>query len=337
MAIKTRMGMKKMSLRRSDDPWASISVDASQVLGRRVDGGHALSIYWVRSSEGAPGLLFRNIDPSAAPARPPKTRGISVHVGLSAGQDAEVRLFLLTPGDREVFHTFCVDVIAFSAGEATARAATAALFRRLDHWQTLLSKGTPDEMGPPEIRGLIGELQVLLRLAATCGIASALSSWVAPEQHPQDFALDNRLLEIKTRLAGSRQQAQISSLEQLDAGELPIYLVTVELAPSDSEASFSLNDIAHRVMLLAIDEGPDTRDRAERLLLERGYIEKEAYGVDCYVVSAERAFIVGDGFPRLVRSTTDRRVQQANYALDLTALGAFERDLVEIFPSRIQG
>lgn len=326
-----------MSPKKTDDPWASIGVDAKQLLGRRVEGSHALPIYWVRGADGAPGLLLKDIEPDSVPSRLPRSRGISVQLGTSGGQEREVRIFLLSPGDREVFRALCLDVIAFSAPETNPWAATAAVFRRLEHWQALLSKGAPQEMGPQEIRGVIGELCVLLRLAKAFGIASALSSWVAPDEHPQDFALDSRLLEVKTRLAGSRQQVQISSLEQLEAADLPIYLVAVELAPSESDAAFSLNDIAEQVMALAAENGVGARDRAERLLLQRGYMEKEAYRVDRYVVSGERSFLVEDGFPRLVRSVTDRRIQQATYVLDLTALGSFERNLDEVFPSGKQG
>ncbi len=318
-----------MSSKRSDDPWASIEVDATQLLGQRVEGSHALSIYWVRGADGAPGLLLKDVELDAVPSRLPKSRGISLQLGSSGEQEREVRIFLLSPGDRKVFRALCLDVVAFSAPETNPRTATSAVFRRLEHWHALLSKGAPQEMGAQEIRGMIGELCVLLRLAKVSGISSALSSWVAPHEHPQDFALDSRLIEVKTRLAGSRQQVQISSLEQLEAAELPIWLLAVELAPSEAHASFSLNEIAGQVMELASEDGLATRDRAERLLLQRGYVEKEAYGLDCYVVSGLRSFLVDEGFPRIVRSATDRRILQANYVLDLTALGAFERELGE--------
>lgn len=325
-----------MSPKKTDDPWAAIEVDATQLLGRRVEGSHALPIYWVRGADGAPGLLLKDIEPDAIPSRLPRSRGISVQWGASGAQEREVRIFLLSPGDREVFRALCRDVVAFSAPETNPWAATSAVFRRLEHWQALLSKGAPQEMGPQEIRGVIGELCVLLRLAKDSGIASALSFWVAPDEHPQDFALDRRLLEVKTRLAGSRQQVQISSLEQLEASDLPIYLIAVELAPSGVDGAFSLNDIAGRVMELASGDGLATRDRAERLLLQRGYVEKEAYGLDRYVVSGLRSFLVEEEFPRIVRSATDRRIQQASYVLDLTALGTFECELGECLPSAAQ-
>ena len=336
MASSTQKGMRKMSSKRSDDPWESIEVDATQLLGRRVEGSHALPIYWVKGADGALGLLLKDIEPDAVPSRLPRTRGVSVQLGDPGGQEREIRIFLLSPGDREVFQALCLDVVAFSASETNPRSATSAVFRRLEHWQALLGKGAPQEMGPQEIRGVIGELCVLLRLAKVSGITSALGSWVAPDEHPQDFAMDNRLIEVKTRLAGSRQQVQISSLEQLEAAELPIWLVVVELAPSEADAAFSLNEIARQVMELATQDGIASRDRAERLLLQRGYMEKEAYGLDRYVASGLRAFLVEGDFPRIVRSTTDRRIQQATYVLDLTALGPFEGEPDEVFPCVVQ-
>lgn len=325
------MGTRKMSPMTTDDPWASIDIDAIHVLGRRAGGAHALSIYWVRNSEGAPGLLVRGIDRDVVPSSLPKTRGISIQVGALETKEPEARLFLLSPGDRDVFLTLCRDVVKFSSGEGNARAATLAVFRRLDHWRALLSRARPQEMSPQEIRGLIGELCVLLHLTQSIGIASALSAWVAPEDHPQDFALASRLLEVKSRLAGSRQHVQISSLEQLESGKLPIFLLVVELAPSEADASFSLNDIVGKVLDKAVADSVGTRDRAERLLLLRGYTENDVYGADRYVVSGELAYLVEEGFPRLVRSTTDRRIHQASYVLDLTTLDAFARHWADVF------
>jgi len=325
-----RQEMKKMNLKRSNDPWESIQVDTTQLLGRRVEGAHALPIYWVKSADNAPGLLLKDIEPDAVPSRLPRTRGVSVQLGGPGSHEREVRIFLMSPGDHEVFQALCLDVVAFSASETNPRSATSAVFRRLEHWQALLSKGAPQDMGPQEIRGVIGELYILLRLAKVSGITSALGSWVAPDEHPQDFAMENRLIEVKTRLAGSRQQVQISSLEQLETAELPIWLVVVELAPSEGDAAFSLNEIAGQVMDLATQDGLVMRDRAERLLLQRGYMEKEAYGLDRYVASGLRAFLVGENFPRIARSTIDRGIQQATYVLDMTALGSFERDSDEV-------
>jgi len=188
-------------------------------------------------------------------------------------------------------------------------------------------------MGPQEIRGVIGELCVLERLISAIGPMAALQAWVAPDDHPQDFALADAILEVKARLSGSRPHVQISSLEQLDLVNLPLNLVVVELAPAIGSSAFSLNDIVDRLLAIFEQAGVSARDAAEMALASRGYIKSDAYGVDCYTVAGMRAFQVTQEFPRLCRSTTDRAIHQAGYLLDLTALTAFERSIDVVLPS----
>lgn len=326
-----------MSLRTSEDPWASIGVDASQLLGRRVAGDHALPIYWAVDHAGVPGLIVRGIDCGSAPPRLPKTQGVSTIVTGPDTDKPELKIFLQSPGDRDVFLKLCLDVVSYSSGKSTAKDATLAIFRRLDHWCALLRRKPQQELGPEEIRGLIGELLVLKRLAGAHGIVGALKAWVAPDDHPQDFALGATLLEVKTRLAGSRQHVHISSLEQLETDRLPLYLRVIELAPGSTGASFTLNSLIGDISDMAASVGADAVDLAERLALRRGYLEQPEYDADRYELGSERTFLVGDGFPRLVRSTTDRGIHRAAYVLDLTALAPFECDGDVQQASKLQG
>jgi hypothetical protein len=331
------MGTKKMNPKKLDDPWESIDADMTKLLGRRVQGNHVLSIFWIKSSDGAPGILIKDVESEAVPVRIPRARGISIQASEVEGDFREVRIILLAPEDRSVFLALCNDIIAYTRGESSLRLASLAVFRRLDHWQALLSRGQAGGMGPNEVRGLIGELCILQALADSVGIAMALRYWVAPDDHPQDFAMDASILEVKTRLAGSRQQVQISSLEQLESGDVPLCLITVELAPSAGLDAFSLNDVAGSILQQASLDSVITRDVAERRLLQRGYLQGDEYGVDRYVVSGMRAYGVEADFPRIVRSRTDLRIKQASYVIDIASMSVFERDFGEALGTERRG
>lgn len=319
----------------SDDPWAEIRPDASHVLGRRVGGHHPLALYWIRHSDGAPGLLIRGIERAAVPQALPRPRGMSIVLG-GTPERAEVSLYLQVSRDREVFLQLCRDVIAYSARGESARSATARAFRRIEHWHSLLSRRAPDEMAPHEIRGLFGELWVLLQISDRVGMGAALQTWVAPDDHPQDFALNFSVIEVKTRLAGTKPHVRISSLEQLEDGTQPLRLVTVEIAPSEGATGRSLNDIAREVMEAAEAIDLDSGDRAAQALLNRGYVERDAYGIDRYTVAGARSFRVEENFPRITRSGTDRLIPTASYAVDITGLDAFECALCEIWPTQVE-
>jgi hypothetical protein len=327
------MAMRKTKLNRSNDPWSLIGLDPTQLLGRRAEGEHPLTIYWVTSAEGAPGLLVRGVDSGSVPKTFPKPRGVLIQVDDKVAHTPSVTLFLQTPENKDVFLTLCKDVIEFSATSGQAAEATAKVFRRLAHWQSLLAKGNAAELAPHEIRGLIGELWFLEDLSRRSSMKAAIGAWVAPDDHPQDFALDSVIVEVKARLAGSRPHVSISSLEQLETGHLPLFLLVTELAPSEAPQARSLNALVTTVRQLARSEGADVEELLEAALHRRGYTAYPAYDVARYAVSGVRTFAVLEDFPRIIRSATDLRVPQATYSLDLTTLASYEREIDNVLPT----
>ena len=305
-----------------EDPWKGLTPTADQIIGRRVDGEHPLDAFWIKASDGSPGLLLRSIDPSRVPEKLPRPRGLTFEV-ISDVPHAEARMLLREHEDREVFLTLCKDVLSYSGGSATAADATSNVFRRLSHWHSLMTRGRASAMSAYEIRGLIGELCVLERLIASAGFAAALSAWVAPDEHPQDFACEERLIEVKARLSGSRQVVRISSLAQLEPAQLPLTLVVVELVASEGTDAATLSQICTRLVEHARLLGPQMVDRIEAALFKRGYIQLDAYEAEAYRVAGMTAYDCRTGFPMLLRSEVDTRIPEAKYMVDLSLVGEF--------------
>lgn len=326
-----------MTPTKHDDPWSQISANPSLVVGRRFDGCHALAVYWVRDGDGSPGLVFRGMDVSAVPSKPPKFRNMSIHVSCGEDGRMETRLFLRAQDERDVFLNLCLDVIGYSAQCTDSDTATISVFRRLEHWQRLLSRGGLSELSAAEARGLMGELLVLDRLALSIGMEAALSAWTAPDDHPQDFAFGSGVIEVKTRLSGSRNHVHISSLEQLESDGLPIFLVVVELAPSRADGAVSLGSLVERLRSVACAEGAACRDGLDSMLLRRGYLDHGNFDCDRYVEVGARAFAVGDGFPTILRSSVDHRIRQASYSIDISGIGDFELPLDRAIGSLVGG
>lgn len=317
------MTRKRWQMR--NDPWARLGSQPQHLTGHRAGGRHALDIYWIKSGQGAPGLLLRRVDPACVPYSFPKPRGFTLDI--EATDDAcEARMFLRELEEREVFLTLCRDVIAYSASEASAAAATRSVFRRLSHWHSLMSRARTSAMAPHEIRGLIGELFILERLIVHLGFDAAITAWVAPDDHPQDFVLDSRIVEVKTRLSGGRQHVQISSLEQLESTRSALSLVVVEVARSESVDATTLNQICERIEQVARGIGSAQEDALHVALLKRGYTRLEAYDNEAYRVVGLSAFNVRSGFPKLARADVDLRIPQARYVLDLALVKEFEVD-----------
>ena len=319
-----------------EDPWKALTPAIDKIVGRRVGRDHPLDAFWIRDATGSPGLLFRGMDPSRVPYKLPRPSGLVLEVALD-DPHAETRMLLRQYEDRDVFLTLCKDVISYSGGSANASDATSNVFRRLAHWHSLMTRGRTSAMSPYEIRGLIGELCVLERLCASVGFAAALSAWVAPDEHPQDFACEDRLIEIKARLAGSRQVVRISSLAQLEPAQLPLNLVVVELVASDGADAVTLNQICARLVEQARLLGPQMVDQVEGALFKRGYLQLEAYDAEAYRVAGMTAFECRDGFPRLVRSEVDMRIPEVKYMVDLTLVGEFAVSAETVLDGRVGG
>jgi hypothetical protein len=184
------------------------------------------------------------------------------------------------------------------------------------------------------VRGLLGELWVLTRfLEPSMGLAKALGAWVAADHHPQDFAVASGLLEVKTRVTGSRHEVRISSLEQLDAGQTPLHLLVLELSPSaTTEPLLSLNEMVEGLLSRAREIGSELEQQAGAALSAWGYVASPRYDSLRYAVCDTAVFAVEAGFPRLMRSSTDSRIGSAEYTLTLNTLGEFAREMAAALP-----
>jgi len=323
----------------NEDVWSSIKQNKERWVGRRFEGNHPLSPFWAIHPNGAPGLVIGGIPVSAIPKELPLPRGIVMATEVSEAGDTTLTMFLQTPDDRDVFQRLCEDIVSCSATANSTADACIQIFIRLRRWQSLLGLARGREMSDREVRGLLAELWMLLHvLTPKIGIAIALRAWVAPDRHPQDFALPGGILEIKARLTGSRPEVHISSLEQLECIHLPLHLVVVELTPSDHDQSaLSLNDLAESLLIAAGQHNMDTRDLAHAALANRGYVVSPRYDALSYSIAGAVAFQVKPDFPRILRGSTDARVTEANYSLALTALGEYREELVDVLAIACDG
>lgn len=304
-----------------EDPWSKIE-PAPQVVGLRVEGCHPLHVYWARRQDGACGVVFKGFSAHSLPGEIPALREVCTE--LHGNDPASLALFLEDEAHKEVFHLLCRDIVDASSRATDPKRSIAAVVRRLEHWQAMLAAGRRSELTDQEARGLIGELTILDRISGYLGIEGAIHAWVAPDDHPQDFALASGLIEVKSRLSGSRQTATISSLEQLETVGQPLLLVAIECSPDDQAQS--LNGVVGSLLERADIVGRGWKDRLDLALLRRGYEYSPRYDSQRYRISGIRAFAVKSTFPRLTRSATDMRVRSATYCLDLTGLSEFEVD-----------
>ena len=97
----------------------------------------------------------------------PNLRGVRVELA-DFEEDVDILMFrLVDSAHAEIFHRFCLDIIATAGAMADERQAVAAAINRTWRWHYLLKGGGDGRMTDEEQKGLIGELRALQDLVAS--------------------------------------------------------------------------------------------------------------------------------------------------------------------------
>lgn len=331
-----------MTTTTGNDPWRTLTSQNEEWVGRRALVGHPLDTFWMLHPDGSPALLVKHVPLASIPAELPKLRGMGIVVREDTvvredgDSSASVTLHLRVPEDRDVFLRLCEDVLSHSGDSDERGNAGLRLFSRLRRWQSLLGLARGEELSDEAMRGLFGELSFLRGpLSSRFGLVGALTAWVAPLRHPQDFVRDDWAIEVKTRVAGSRNQVRISSLDQLEVQSGQLALAVVELLPADeSDGGMSLNDLVLDLLDEAQSSSEHVLERTQRALADWGYVASRSYDRHRFVVRSISTYAVVDGFPRITRSACDQRIVDGSYVLGLDSLGSYSVDFSTLMQDR---
>lgn len=253
---------------------------------------------------------------------------------LSSEPDDTGPHLILSLEDRsrfDLFSTICADIVA-AAALTDKREARDQFLARLDAWRQFL-RDRRDGLSRPETIGLIGELMVLERLLATD--PRRLVSWQSPVDGLHDFLSNGHALEVKTGL-GPSSTITISRLDQMDtAGLRRLDLLHVKLI--ESPDGRSLRDIIATVGDVLPDDF--SRRSFENALLRCGLLpgDEGARSAPKVQLRTIDAYIVSDGFPRLIRSTVPIAIAEATYTLEVRAISAFSTETLAVLDAFLQG
>lgn len=221
-------------------------------------------------------------------------------------------------GSIELFASMTTDVLAVvqaqSGGSpsATLRAAIA----RIAAWQRFMERGS-GLLTLEEELGLHGELVVLGELLeGEADKAAIVEAWLGPLGGLHDFRIGQGALEVKATLSGPGFPAKISNLEQLDTSAVsPLFIAGVRHI--EAPGGMTLGELSLDLLdRLAGDPAAKATFRDRLLAVGLPETDFGRYTRRLTHVSA-RAYLVDDGFPRLVRGNMPSAVVSARYVLDL--------------------
>lgn len=189
---------------------------------------------------------------------------------------------------------------------------------RIIAWQNFLGKKRQPRLSKEQEIGLWGELFVfyqLLKLGVSQNILC--SSWVGPEDGPQDFIFLEMALEIKSLVNQPLTRIKISSLDQLNYTTFSfLYLICNSLSIHPEEG------LTLPSLVSQIDDSLEmnsTKVYFANKLIAGGYFkEYESYYDTPYLVQDQHIFLVDRTFPTLTPQSISKEIVQAFYFLDLT-------------------
>lgn len=173
-----------------------------------------------------------------------------------------------------------------------------AVVEAIDDFRELLKEQSSDEITDIKIQGLIGELEILRRLASYNTAAAEV--WTGPHELRHDFRRDVHALEVKTSGRSDATRVAIHGIDQL--------------APP---AGGTLH-LAH-IRLERVEKGPLSVsvlfDDLIKLGVDKGSIKKGLEALECadphspewnrltFTLEGTTLYVITDGFPRIISSS----------------------------------
>lgn len=231
----------------------------------------------------------------------------------------------------EVFLRLADDIERRSAGASTEISALNRVAVVVDEWRRLLKPRRLGLLTVQELRGLIGELYLLLNyFGRTRGMATAVEGWLGPMGLPQDFwYAEDGYHEAKT-IGPAIANVKISSARQLDASPLDLLVLTVANTGEGTVGAVNLPALVGCVKKALSGEGAavdSLDDRLSRLGVAFG---DSFYEDTWFVVSKLSTYTVTDEFPSIRASGLPLGLDRVTYELELQAIEFFKRGTTEV-------
>lgn len=277
----------------------------------RLDPEHKLDLFIGRDDKFNPAFEFRG---SFKIVSMKSTESISVNQFIDNNTKQSIlRFSLLNEDMMGVFLTFCEDILKQTKNVEPSDGFK-EIINRFNSWKRFFLYGSKSLLIESQIMGLIGEILFLKdTLSHKIGYEKALDSWSGQDLTHKDFSYGEYWYEIKTKKI-SKNDIQITSLEQLDSDKLG-FLITYSFEKmSDTYNGISLNKLFEATMKDIDNE--ILCDKFLNIVSRQGYLPNSEY--DKYVFSVNRTTIykVDSNFPKLTKDNVQRSIVKASYSLD---------------------
>lgn len=286
------------------------------------DSDHPLQIFVGATDVGTPRMVLRT---TLKPAKP----SLSNVVLIERYEDKSGKWNLsFTLQDRkftEVFLRLADDLHARSASSSNEQTALDRVGVVFDEWRRLLKPRPTGLLTMEELRGLVGELWLILNeFSGTRTVEAAIEGWLGPIGLPQDFWYDGDGYREAKAIGPSTTRVRISSEQQLDEDDLDLLVLRIGNTDEQAVGAFNLPTLVARAKTALAEMGASA-DSLEERISRLGVNLAEPFYIDTwFVMTGGAKYRVVPGFPRVVASSLPTGVVRVTYQIDLVEIEPFK-------------
>lgn len=285
------------------------------------DHPQALQFFVGKTEQGAPRLVIRS---GAKPVKPALSSLVLVERYPDASGRWNLSFTLQDAKFTEVFLRLADDLHSRSALAASEAVALDRVATAIDEWWRLLRPRPTGLLTMDELRGVIGELWMLLGDFSTArAMDAAVEGWLGPLGLPQDFWYpESGYHEVKA-IGPSTNTVRISSELQLDASPLELLVLTVANTAEATPGAVNLPTLFSRVSAALAELGAPSDPLDERLQRLGVSIDESFYQETWFVVTQLQGFGISANFPAIRASQTSPAISRVAYQVDLGQIQPF--------------
>jgi hypothetical protein len=309
-----------------EEAWSQIRskmshAEGSLVLEQALIHGEVGLSAVVRVRDSLPGIIIR------VPSRWNFTRwqvqrltGVHFEPAIQDHDDILLPVMLVEPDAVWIFANFAADLSSSVSAECLLEERMRRVMNQIGLWRRFFQHRN-DGLSEEEVRGLVGELEILGCLIRDFGVDAAIESWRGPRGELHDFHLPAIRIEVKTWINEYLPRIFISDPSQIVIDPTwPVWISAVQLSKDNTAGS----TLPARVGVLAARMNADQKITFEALLADVGYLASHAAIYTMRYSVRETVFYrIVDGFPLIDPATIPGGITCLKYALELGALAPF--------------
>lgn len=293
-----------------------------------VDAGHVLQIFVGKTDQGAPRMVIRS---TVKGAKPNLSSVVLVERYEDQGGKWNLSFALQDTKFTEVFLRLADDLHIRTAQAPNETAALDRVSLIIDEWHRLLKPRPSGLLTMEELRGLVGELWLLLgEFSASRSMEAAVEGWLGPMGLPQDFWYPETGYHEAKAIGPSATRVRMSSEAQLDASPLELLVLQVANTAEGTVGAVNLLTLVARVTTALAKLGVSADSFNERLQQLGVDLGESFYEDTWFVVTLLQSYAVTPEFPAIRASQLDPSITRVTYQVELSSIGDFLQRSVEV-------